>query len=61
MGEITLAHNGILFLDELGEFKPQVIQALREPLEEGKITISRVNYHLTYPASFLMIAATNPF
>jgi magnesium chelatase family protein len=60
MGEITLAHNGILFLDELGEFKPQVIQALREPLEEGKITISRVNYHLTYPADFLLIAATNP-
>lgn len=60
MGEITLAHNGILFLDELGEFKPQVIQALREPLEESKITISRVNYHITYPASFLLIAATNP-
>ena len=60
MGEITLAHNGILFLDELGEFKPQVVQALREPLEEGKITISRVNYHITYPASFLLLAATNP-
>lgn len=60
MGEITLAHNGILFLDELGEFKPQVIQALREPLEERRITISRVNYHITYPASFLLIAATNP-
>lgn len=60
MGEVTMAHNGILFLDELGEFKPAVIQALREPLEEGKITISRVNYHFTYPASFLLIAATNP-
>ncbi|MBP9885992.1 MAG: YifB family Mg chelatase-like AAA ATPase [Leptospiraceae bacterium] len=60
MGEITLAHNGILFLDELGEFKSQVIQSIREPLEEGKITISRVNYHITYPASFLLIAATNP-
>lgn len=60
MGEITLAHNGILFLDELGEFKPQVVHALREPLEEGRITISRVNYHTTYPASFLLIAATNP-
>jgi magnesium chelatase family protein len=60
IGEVTLAHNGILFLDELGEFKPQVIQALREPLEEGQVTISRVDYHLTYPANFLLIAATNP-
>ncbi|MCB1193580.1 MAG: YifB family Mg chelatase-like AAA ATPase [Leptospiraceae bacterium] len=60
MGEVTLAHNGILFLDELGEFKPQVIQVLREPMEEGKITISRVSGHYTYPASFLLISATNP-
>lgn len=60
VGEVTLSHNGILFLDEVGEFKPQVIQALREPLEEGKVTLSRVNYHLTLPASFLFIGATNP-
>ncbi len=60
IGEVTMAHNGILFLDEAGEFKPQVIQALREPLEEGKVTLSRVNYHQTLPASFLFIGATNP-
>ncbi|MEM7184127.1 MAG: YifB family Mg chelatase-like AAA ATPase [Spirochaetota bacterium] len=60
MGEVTLAHQGILFLDELGEFNPGVIQALREPLEEGKITISRVTGHYTYPADFLLLAATNP-
>lgn len=60
MGEVTLAHNGILFLDELGQFNPRVIQALREPMEEGKITVSRVNYHITYPARFLLIGATNP-
>ncbi len=60
VGEVTLAHHGILFLDELCEFKSSVIQALREPLEERKITISRVNYHLTYPSNFLLIAATNP-
>ncbi|MCP5512037.1 MAG: YifB family Mg chelatase-like AAA ATPase [Leptospiraceae bacterium] len=59
-GEVTLAHRGILFLDELCEFKSSVIQSLREPMEEGSITISRANYHLTYPASFLLIAATNP-
>ncbi len=60
VGEVTLSHNGILFLDEVGEFKPQVIQALREPLEEGRVTLSRVNYHLTLPASFLFLGATNP-
>lgn len=60
MGEVTLAHHGILFLDELGEFQPGVIQALREPLEEGRITISRASGHYTYPADFLLIAATNP-
>ncbi|MDX1957693.1 MAG: YifB family Mg chelatase-like AAA ATPase [Leptospiraceae bacterium] len=60
VGEVSLAHNGILFLDELGEFKPSVIQALREPMEEGKIVISRVNYHATFPAGITLIAATNP-
>ncbi|MCE9499364.1 MAG: YifB family Mg chelatase-like AAA ATPase, partial [Leptospira sp.] len=60
MGEVTLSHNGILFLDELGEFKPSVIQSLREPMEEGFITVSRVRGHITYPASFLLICATNP-
>ena len=60
MGEVTMAHNGILFLDELGEFNTRVLQSLREPLEEGKITISRVTGHLTYPASFLLLAASNP-
>lgn len=60
IGEVTMAHNGILFLDEVGEFKPQVIQALREPLEEGRVTLSRVNYHQTLPANFLFIGATNP-
>jgi magnesium chelatase family protein len=60
VGEVTLAHNGILFLDEVGEFKPQVIQALREPLEDRKVTLSRVNYHQTLPAGFLFLGATNP-
>lgn len=60
LGEISLSHQGILFLDELGEFKTGVIQSLREPMEEKKITISRVNYHLTYPAEFLLICASNP-
>jgi magnesium chelatase family protein len=59
-GEVTLSHRGILFLDELCEFRSSVIQSLREPMEEGCITLSRVNYHVTYPASFLLICATNP-
>ena len=60
MGEITRAHMGILFLDELGEFKPRVIQALREPMEERKITISRASGNVTYPSSFQLICSTNP-
>jgi magnesium chelatase family protein len=59
-GEVTLAHNGILFLDELPEFKRHVLETLREPLEEGRITISRARSAVTFPARFQLIAAMNP-
>lgn len=59
-GEISLAHNGTLFLDELPEFRNEALQSLREPLEEKRITVSRARGHVTYPADFQLVAAANP-
>jgi magnesium chelatase family protein len=59
-GEASLAHNGILFLDELPEFHPQTLDALRQPLETGECIIARANHHVSYPATIQLIAAMNP-
>ena len=59
-GEVSLAHTGALFLDELAQFSPQVLDTLREPMQEGRITISRAGTSATYPARFTFIAAMNP-
>jgi magnesium chelatase family protein len=59
-GEISLAHNGVLFLDEILEFKPHVLQSLRVPLEAGTVTVSRAGKSTVYPARFVLLAAANP-
>ena len=60
IGEVVLAHNGVLFLDELSEFSRTTLEALRQPLEDGRVAISRARHSAVYPARFMLIAATNP-
>jgi magnesium chelatase family protein len=59
-GEMAMAHHGVLFLDELPEFQSRVLESLRQPMETGETVVARVNYHVTYPARFQLVAAMNP-
>jgi magnesium chelatase family protein len=60
VGEVVLAHNGVLFLDELSEFSRPTLEALRQPLEDGRVAIARARHSAVYPARFMLLAATNP-
>lgn len=59
-GEVSLAHNGVLFLDELAEFKPTTLQGIRQPMEAGSVSLIRADSKVTFPAAFMLVAATNP-